>query len=136
VVARESRDAGAAGLVLALDRGGSCSGMAFRLAAEGAEPHLEVLWRREMAMNSYRVAVAALHARGWPPRGRAGLCDATRSAYLHRQAARSDRAPRVHVRDRPVRTTLDYVSRTVTALRECGMPDRALGSAFAALPGR
>ena len=29
------------GLVLALDRGGSCSGMAFRLAAEGAEPHLD-----------------------------------------------------------------------------------------------
>src|SRR6202022_3862968 len=44
------------GLVLALDRGGSCSGMAFRLAAEGANEHLEVLWRREMAMNSYRVA--------------------------------------------------------------------------------
>ena len=44
------------GLVLALDRGGSCSGMAFRLAAEGADEHLEVLWRREMAMNSYRVA--------------------------------------------------------------------------------
>ena len=29
------------GLVLALDRGGSCTGIAFRLAAEGAMPHLE-----------------------------------------------------------------------------------------------
>ncbi len=44
------------GLVLALDRGGSCTGIAFRLAAPGAESHLEVLWRREMAMGSYRPA--------------------------------------------------------------------------------
>jgi cation transport protein ChaC len=44
------------GLVLALDRGGSCSGIAFRLAADGAMPHLEALWRREMAMGSYRPA--------------------------------------------------------------------------------
>ena len=58
------------GLVLALDRGGSCTGMAFRLAADGAMPHLEVLWRREMAMDSYRVGVAAVRARGRPARRR------------------------------------------------------------------
>ena len=39
------------GLVLALDRGGSCSGIAFRLAGPTAQPHLETLWKREMPMS-------------------------------------------------------------------------------------
>ncbi|EGD02812.1 ChaC family protein, partial [Burkholderia sp. TJI49] len=44
------------GLVLALDRGGSCAGIAFRLAGPTAQPHLETLWKREMPMGSYRPA--------------------------------------------------------------------------------
>jgi glutathione-specific gamma-glutamylcyclotransferase len=114
------------GLVLALDRGGSCSGMAFRLAADGAQTHLEVLWRREMAMNSYRVA--------WLP---CTLVDGRRVAALAFVMRREAPTYTGKLRDPVVRhvfgcatgrygTTLDYVSRTVAALRECGMPDRAL----------
>jgi cation transport regulator ChaC len=44
------------GLVLALDRGGSCAGIAFRIAGPTAQPHLETLWKREMPMGSYRPA--------------------------------------------------------------------------------
>jgi cation transport protein ChaC len=36
------------GLVLGLDRGGSCRGMAFRLAPEGLQQSLDRLWQREM----------------------------------------------------------------------------------------
>ena len=114
------------GLVLALDRGGSCSGMAFRLAAEGAEPHLDVLWRREMAMNSYRVA--------WLP---CTLVDGRRVDALAFVMRREASTYTGKLADPMVRhvlgcatgrygTTLDYVSRTVAALRECGMPDRQL----------
>jgi cation transport protein ChaC len=114
------------GLVLALDRGGSCSGMAFRLAAEGAEPHLDVLWRREMAMNSYRVA--------WLP---CTLVDGRRVHALAFVMRREVSTYTGKLPDPMVRhvlgcatgrygTTLDYVSRTVAALRECGMPDRHL----------
>jgi len=114
------------GLVLALDRGGSCTGMAFRLAAEGAEPHLDVLWRREMAMNSYRVA--------WLP---CTLIDGRRVAALAFVMRREVSTYTGKLPDPMVRhvlgcatgrygTTLDYVSRTVAALRECGMPDRHL----------
>ena len=114
------------GLVLALDRGGSCSGMAFRLAAEGAEPHLDVLWRREMAMNSYRVA--------WLP---CTLIDGRRVVALAFVMRREVSTYTGKLPDPMVRhvlgcatgrygTTLDYVSRTVAALRECGMPDRHL----------
>ena len=115
------------GLVLALDRGGSCTGIAFRLAAEGAMPHLEALWRREMAMGSYRPA--------WLP---CMLADGRRVdalAFVMRRDVptytgklRDDRSCKTVFGCASGRygTTLDYVSRTVAALRESGMPDRAL----------
>lgn len=41
------------GLVLALDRGGSVRGHAFRVKAENAPAELDILWKREMLNNSY-----------------------------------------------------------------------------------
>ncbi|MGN6666004.1 MAG: gamma-glutamylcyclotransferase [Trinickia sp.] len=114
------------GLVLALDRGGSCTGMAFRLAADGAWPHLEALWRREMPMGSYRPA--------WLP---CWLADGRRIEALAFVMRRDVPTYTGKLPDETVKavldcargrygTTLDYVCRTVAALRECGMPDRAL----------
>jgi cation transport protein ChaC len=114
------------GLVLALDRGGSCTGIAFRLAAEGAIEHLEVLWRREMAMASYRPA--------WLP---CTLADGRRVEALAFVMRREAASYTGKLADGVVRTvlgcacgrygtTFEYVSRTVEALRESGMPDRAL----------
>ncbi|GAB7527015.1 gamma-glutamylcyclotransferase [Paraburkholderia sp. 2C] len=119
------------GLVLALDRGGSCSGIAFRLAAEGSIPHLEALWRREMAMGSYRPA--------WLP---CVLADGRRVDALAFVMRRDVPSYTGKLSDEIVRTvfdcacgrygtTLDYVSRTVDALRKSGMPDRALEALLA-----
>ncbi|MGA0610829.1 gamma-glutamylcyclotransferase [Caldimonas sp. KR1-144] len=41
------------GVMLALDRGGSCQGMLIRIAAAKAPLELRLLWRREMALGSY-----------------------------------------------------------------------------------
>ena len=41
------------GLVAGLDRGGSCAGVAYRLRAKTARDELERLWDREMFMGSY-----------------------------------------------------------------------------------
>lgn len=41
------------GLVFGLEAGGSCRGMAFRIAASAAPSTLEALWRREMASGVY-----------------------------------------------------------------------------------
>jgi len=114
------------GLVLALDRGGSCSGIAYRLDAAGAMPHLEALWRREMPMGSYRpawlpctladgrrIAALAFVMRRDVPSYTGKLSDQTVSAVLGCATGRYG-------------TTLDYVNRTVEALRASGMPDRAL----------
>lgn len=41
------------GLLLGLDRGGSCCGVAFRIAAAQAEEELDIIWAREMVAHSY-----------------------------------------------------------------------------------
>ena len=41
------------GLMLALDRGGSCRGVAFRIGRANAEEETELIWRREMISGSY-----------------------------------------------------------------------------------
>ena len=42
------------GLVLTLERGGSCRGLAYRLERTSAREQLSQLWRREMSLGSYR----------------------------------------------------------------------------------
>jgi cation transport protein ChaC len=42
------------GLMLALDRGGSCHGIAHRIAAEQVDSELRILWMREMLGGIYR----------------------------------------------------------------------------------
>jgi len=42
------------GLMLALDRGGSCRGMAFRIAPDQVDEELDIIWSREMGGGSYR----------------------------------------------------------------------------------
>lgn len=41
------------GLVLGLDSGGSCQGIAYRIAAADVSSELPLLWRREMVVGSY-----------------------------------------------------------------------------------
>ncbi len=50
-VGRGTRDC--PGLVLGLDLGGSCQGLAYRLPAAQAADELRLLWRREMVSGSY-----------------------------------------------------------------------------------
>lgn len=111
------------GLVLAIDRGGSCPGMAFRLAYDGSTPHLETLWQREMSLGAYRPA--------WLP---CRLRDGRRIRALsfvirHDSAAYAGTLPDPVLRHilREARgtygTTREYVEKTVVALRMAGIPD-------------
>ncbi len=42
------------GLILGLDRGGSCQGLVFQIAASEIESELAIVWRREMVSAAYR----------------------------------------------------------------------------------
>ena len=52
------------GLVLGLDRGGSCQGVAYRLPARSAHAELELLWRREMVLGAYHPLWVNLRSAG------------------------------------------------------------------------
>ena len=52
------------GLVLGLDRGGSCKGMAFRIAAADLEDALGYLWEREMVGGVYDMRELAVRLAG------------------------------------------------------------------------
>jgi len=52
------------GLVLGLDRGGTCRGVALRLPAPLAIDELHLLWRREMVVGAYRPRWVRLDADG------------------------------------------------------------------------
>ncbi|HVG48222.1 MAG TPA: gamma-glutamylcyclotransferase [Rubellimicrobium sp.] len=54
------------GLVLGLDRGGSCKGVAFRVTRAEAEAELELVWRREMVTGAYVPRWVTLHAPDLP----------------------------------------------------------------------
>ena len=54
------------GLVLSLDRGGSCAGISYRLDKKCALAELDLLWRREMVTLSYRARLLNIHT----PRGK------------------------------------------------------------------
>lgn len=49
------------GLVLGLDRGGSCRGLAFRVPRAEAPAALDYLWEREMTDNVYEMRPVSLH---------------------------------------------------------------------------
>jgi glutathione-specific gamma-glutamylcyclotransferase len=50
------------GLVATLERGGSCRGLAFRLAGSTSRKELLALWRREMSLGSYHPRWLDFHA--------------------------------------------------------------------------
>lgn len=52
------------GLVLGLDRGGSCMGFAYRIAAENRIAVIEALWKREMDSGVYDARFLKLRAGG------------------------------------------------------------------------
>ena len=120
------------GLVLGLDRGGACRGVAFRIAAAHVARSLEALWEREMRRGIYHPRL--LHAR-LPGRtaqvlafvanpmhpGYAGTLPAERTAELIANG-HGDRGPNV-----------EYLARTLKHLADLGVRDHHLLRVMAAV---
>ncbi len=113
------------GLVLGLDRGGSCTGVAFRLPAENERQELEVAWAREMAVDSYRAAWVRAHT----PEGRVWALAFTmnRASPLYAGRLPEDRvAAQIATAEGYLGKCADYLDNTVAHLAECGIVDRRL----------
>ena len=128
------------GLVLGLDRGGACRGIAFRIAHSDVSTSLEALWKREMSRGVYhprllrarllrarlprRVArVLAFVANPLHP-GYAGTLPTKRTAELIANCA-GDRGPNI-----------EYLARTLRHLAELGVRDHNLLRVMEAIRAR
>ena len=115
------------GLMLSLESGGSCHGVAYRLAPGAERTELDVLWRREMFTHSYRpvwtavrtaegeVAAIAFAANRAHPRYAGTLDPHTVARHLATGEGVLGRA-------------CDYLFDTAAHLRALGIRDRALES--------
>jgi len=111
------------GLVLALDVGGSCHGVAFRLPARSMREELSVVWAREMAIEgTYRpVCVRARTSRG-PIHAVTFAINRASERYV-------GRLPEDELVERLARASgylgscAEYLHNTVTHMRESGIRD-------------
>jgi len=123
------------GLMLSLVPGGSCSGVAYRVAWRAARTELDVLWRREMSTSAYRPVWTTAYTPDGPESAIAfsanrgheryvpGLADRTVARYLANGAGSMGRC-------------CDYLFDTVEHLRLLGIRDRWLESLEAKVKGR
>lgn len=116
------------GLVAGLDRGGACSGVAYRLPASTAGAELERLWEREMFMGSYapRWLDCRLKSEADKPSRVSALAFVVRrDANNYAGKLSESEILAVFARGSSGRygTSLDYLVKTVSALREHGLRD-------------
>ena len=125
------------GLVLGLDLGGSCAGLAYRIALPHVREELGLLWRREMVTGSYvptwvkaRTPLGAVDAISF-------VINHCSPAYAGRLAA-AEAARSIAGASGLHGPCADYLLRTVCGLREHGIEDAHLGEierALLAAPG-
>ena len=115
------------GLMLALDAGGDCTGVAFRIAEEVLEAELALLWRREMLAGSYVPRwIDALDHRG----ARFGSAiaftiDPAGEQYAGR-LAQEIVVQRLATASGALGSAAEYLFRTRDGLRAHGIPDPEL----------
>src|SRR5690606_29565158 len=113
------------GLVFALDRGGSCRGMAFRLAAADVPTNFPALWEREMPSGAYLPKWLPCVTHTGTVRALVFVMDRANHSYAGRLAPDQILTA---VRDGVGKygTCVEYVVETARALRERGIADHRL----------
>lgn len=114
------------GLVLALDRGGSCRGVTYRLDEDAVAGELRLLWRREMIMGTYEPRWLRARTPGGAVQALAFVVNrALPQTYAGRisdeEIVRIARTARGHYG-----SCAEYVMQTALSLESAGMPDRRL----------
>lgn len=110
------------GLVLGLDRGGSCRGMAYRIAAEHAEQELRMLWRREMLLGSYQPRWLNVRVHGKAVPALAFVVRRSASGYAGRLSD-EDIIARIACASGFYGSGADYLIATADGLARCGIRD-------------
>jgi glutathione-specific gamma-glutamylcyclotransferase len=113
------------GLMLGLDAGGSCVGIAHRIAPEHVESETEILWLREMVGSGYVPREVGLAIEGKRVRGLTFVANRASSRFAGRipfeKAVR-----RMAKAEGDIGTNRDYLYRTIAHLNEFGLKDGPL----------
>ena len=113
------------GLVLGLDAGGCCRGLVFRIAAERARSELQLLWRREMVLGSYRPRWLKVSAGERDLRAIAFVVNRDHAGYAGKLPVET--VVRTMVSSRGyLGTPAEYLHETIKALLEHGIRDQYL----------
>jgi len=119
------------GLVLGLDRGGACRGIAFLVARADAGPALEALWAREMRRRVYRPRLLRARLPGEEVQALAFVADPKHASYAGYLSIEQT-AERIANCRGARGPNLDYLIRTVEHLSELGVRDHNLLRVLAA----
>ncbi len=123
------------GLVLALDRGGSCAGVAFKLNPETAIAELDLLWRREMITLAYDARWVKLHTEEGVKSGIAFVSIPTHQNYASPMSLDSE-AEIIAAAHGFIGPCRDYLFDTVAGLNDHGIRDRHLENLVTAVKAR
>ena len=113
------------GMMLGLEPGGSCVGMAFRIAAASVAEEIGIVWRREMFGDAYRARWRRLATGEGPVWAIAFLINPAHPRYARRPPEAEVVAALAHAAG-PLGTTRAYLDNTVAHLAEYGIRDRPL----------
>lgn len=113
------------GLTLGLDHGGSCGGVAFRIAADQVEAELDVIWRREMVTNAYRPTWVKLRMGGRMAPAVAFVINHHHTRYVG-SLCDEEIATVIAVAEGQLGPCRDYLYNTVAHLEALGIQDRGL----------
>jgi len=110
------------GLMLCLVEGGSCAGIAHRIAPECVESETKILWMREMLSGAYVPMWVDLDLGARRVRGVTFVINTAHPRYLPGLSA-AEKAERIAKAEGHLGTNRDYLFRTVAALTSAGVED-------------
>lgn len=113
------------GLMLALDKGGSCNGMAFHIAADQVESETRILWMREMISGAYIPHYGPLKTRDGNIMALTFVINRKHDRYLGNMGFKKTAEMICNGRG-PLGTCREYLENTVELLGEIDVRDRYL----------
>ena len=113
------------GLMLALDRGGCCNGLAFKIAASEINSETDILWMRERLTGAYFARYATIRIRGKATKGLTFIINRAHSRYVGRLSA-EDTARYLLQGKGILGTCREYLENTTRQLDKIKVPDHYL----------
>ncbi len=121
------------GLMLALDRGGSCRGVVFRIEAAKIREELWLLWQREMFGGAYDARWVTLESAGVKIRALTFVINRAHPRYTRAYSV-AQTAAIIATAAGELGSCREYLENTVAHLQALGVRDAALARIIAALP--